>query len=93
MRSSGDRHGSARPGRESSPKPARSSPCRAADPAALRAAIDHLVADPVEAARLGAAGRKVALERFATVRSIEALAAIIDAVAPGASRSPIAAKG
>jgi glycosyltransferase involved in cell wall biosynthesis len=43
------------------------------DPAALRAAIERLLGDPVERARLGANARAVALERFSRAEAAERL--------------------
>jgi len=43
------------------------------DPAALRAAIERLLTDPAERARLGAAARTVALERFSRQAAAAAL--------------------
>lgn len=48
------------------------------DPAALRAAIEHLVARPDEARRMGEAGRAIAESAFSLERFVERLAGVID---------------
>jgi glycosyltransferase involved in cell wall biosynthesis len=54
-----------------------------ADPSALAAALGRLLRDPDAARRMGAAGRRRALERFALDRHVEATAAVYRAVALG----------
>jgi N-acetyl-alpha-D-glucosaminyl L-malate synthase BshA len=54
----------------------------AADPAALAAAIERLLANPEEGRRFGAAGRKLMLERFTLARTGADLAALYERVAP-----------
>ncbi|HEV7571203.1 MAG TPA: glycosyltransferase [Thermoanaerobaculia bacterium] len=53
-----------------------------ADPDALAAAIERLLANPEEARRLGAAGRKLMLERFTLDRTGDDLAALYERLAP-----------
>jgi glycosyltransferase involved in cell wall biosynthesis len=54
----------------------------AADPVALAAAIERLLANPDEGRRFGAAGRKLMLERFTLARTGADLAALYERVAP-----------
>lgn len=54
----------------------------AADPAALAAAIERLLANPEEGRRFGDAGRKLMLERFTLARTGADLAALYERVAP-----------
>jgi glycosyltransferase involved in cell wall biosynthesis len=53
-----------------------------ADPVALAAAIERLLANPEEARRFGAAGRKLMLERFTLARTGSDLAALYERLAP-----------
>jgi glycosyltransferase involved in cell wall biosynthesis len=53
-----------------------------ADPNALAAAIERLLANPDEARRFGAAGRKLMLERFTLSRTGADLAVLYERVAP-----------
>jgi len=53
-----------------------------ADPAALAAAIERLLANREEGRRFGAAGRKLMLERFTLARTGADLAALYERVAP-----------
>jgi glycosyltransferase involved in cell wall biosynthesis len=55
------------------------------DPAALRAAIEHLLAHPDEARRMGAAGRAIAESTFSLERFVERLADVIE---PGGDEAP-----
>ncbi|MEA2325862.1 MAG: hypothetical protein QOE68_821 [Thermoanaerobaculia bacterium] len=53
-----------------------------ADPAALAATIERLLANPEEGRRFGAAGRQLMLERFTLARTGTDLAALYERVAP-----------
>jgi glycosyltransferase involved in cell wall biosynthesis len=53
-----------------------------ADPVALAAAIERLLANPDEARRFGAAGRALMLERFTLTRTGVDLAALYERIAP-----------
>ncbi|HEV7484369.1 MAG TPA: glycosyltransferase [Thermoanaerobaculia bacterium] len=53
-----------------------------ADPNALAAAIERLLANPEEARRFGTAGRKLMLERFTLTRTGADLAALYERLAP-----------
>ena len=53
-----------------------------ADPAALAAAIERLLANREEGRRFGTAGRKLMLERFTLERTGADLAALYERVAP-----------
>ena len=50
---------------------------RPRDPQGLRAAIEHLIAHPEEAERMGRAGRALVEKRHTLTRYVERLAAIL----------------
>ena len=59
------------------------------DPAALRAAIEHLAADPDEVERMGRAGRRAVEEHYALDRYLAQIAGIVE----GDGRAPPAGAG